>query len=312
MGLRFWPTKVGLGLMAILLLSLPGQNDYQTLVVRPQAPRVRGAAVSIADTEIPVNGGGVKAPGLTARAAMVVDVGSGTVLYQKNAQVPLLPASITKVMTAVVAIDSYKLDEVLGVKRADEAIGQNMGLVVGEKMTVENLLYGLLVKSGNDAALALAENYPPGYQAFIDKMNQKAREWQMIDTSFKNVSGVEQVGHVTTVRDLAVLAREAMKNEVVAKMVATKSITVSDVSGEKEHELKNINQLLGQVEGLRGLKTGWTESAGECLVTDTVRDGREIITVILGSEDRFGESEALIEWAYANHSWTQSELTAGT
>ena len=295
--------SIGLLLLAFLLLNLPGQNEYQTLQVKPQAPRVRGAVVSVANTEIPVNVAGVKAPGLTARAVMVMDAESGTVLYQKNAQTPLLPASITKLMTALVAVDVYKLDEVLTVKRADEAIGQSMGLRVGEKITAENLLYGLLVKSGNDAALALAENYPEGYTAFVGAMNQKAKDWQMTETVFKNVSGVEQWGHVTTVRDLAVLAREAVKNKVVAKMVATKSMTVKDASGKVEHELKNINQLLGQVEGLRGLKTGWTTNAGECLITDTVRDGREIITVILGSEDRFGESAALIEWAYGNHEW---------
>ena len=129
----------------------------------------------------------------------------------------------------------------------------------------------------------------------------------MDKTTFKNVSGVEQWQHMTTVRDLAVLAREAMKNEVIAKMVATKSITVADVSGETEHELENVNQLLGEVEGLRGLKTGWTTHAGECLITDTVREGKEIITVVLGSEDRFGESRSLIEWAYANHEWKNLE-----
>ena len=302
-----WRMKAGLAVVILVLISLPGQNDYQTLGIKPQAPRVRGAEIAIAQELVPVNVTGVKALGLTARAALVMDVTSGTVMYQKNIQTPLLPASITKVMTALVAIEAYGLDEVLTVKRADEAIGQSMGLVVGEKMTVENLLYGLLVKSGNDAALALAENYPAGYQAFIDKMNQKAKEWQMTDTTFKNVSGVEQWQHTTTVRDLAVLAREAMKNEIVAKMVATKSITVTDVTGEIKHELKNVNQLLGEVEGLRGLKTGWTTNAGECLITDTVRDGKEIITVVLGSEDRFGESRSLIEWAYANHEWKNME-----
>lgn len=301
-------TQVGLFLLAFSLLNLPGQNEYQAVQLKPQAPKVRGVMVSPATAgEVPVNAAGVKAPGLTARAAMVIEVASGTVMYQKNAQTPLLPASITKLMTALVAVDVYKLDEVLTVKRADKAIGQSIGLRIGEKITVENLLYGLLVKSGNDAALALAENYPEGYTAFVEAMNQKAKTWQMTETSFKNVSGVEQWGHVTTVRDLAVLARVAVKHEVVAKMAATKSITVSDESGAIKHELKNINQLLGQVEGLRGLKTGWTTNAGECLITDTVRDGREIITVVLGSEDRFGESAALIEWAFGNHEWKAIE-----
>ena len=294
-------------MVVAVLVMLPGQNEYQTLAIRPQAPRIREASVEVEPNQVPVKITQVRAPGLTARAVVVLDVASGTVMYQKNAEMSLMPASITKVMTALVALEAYKLDEVLTVKQADDAIGQSMGLKVGEKMTVENLLYGLLVKSGNDAALALAENYPAGYSEFVSRMNQKAEEWQMDKTTFKNVSGVEQWQHMTTVRDLAVLAREAMKNEVLAKMVATKSITVADVSGETEHELENVNQLLGEVEGLRGLKTGWTTHAGECLITDTVREGKEIITVVLGSEDRFGESRSLIEWAYANHEWKNLE-----
>lgn len=263
--------------------------------------------MAVVTGEAPINVTGVKAPGVTARAAIVIEAGSGTVMYQKNAQTPLPPASTTKLMTAMVALEAYKLDEVLTVKQAGEAIGQDMGLVGGEKMTVENLLYGLLVKSGNDAALTVAENYPQGYQAFVEKMNQKAREWQMTKTQFKNVSGVEQAEHVTTVRDLAVLAKEAMQNEALAKMVGSQEIDVTDVTGKFTHRLININQLLGKVEGLRGVKTGWTVNAGECLITDTVRNGREIITVVLGSEDRFGESRQLIEWAFANHEWKSTE-----
>lgn len=300
-------TQIGLGLAILILFLLPGQNDYQTLVIRPQPAKVRGSSITLNPTPpIPVLTG-TKAPFLTARAVIVMDAASGTVLYQKNPDTPLFPASTTKIMTALVALEAYPLDQVLTVKQADAAIGQNIGLKVGESITAENLLYGLLVKSGNDAALALAENYPQSYSAFIDRMNQKAQDWHLNKTQFKNVSGVEQWGHQTTVRDLAVLTKQAMRQETFAQMVATPAITVTDITGQVAHQLKNINQLLGVIPGLRGVKTGWTESAGECLVTDTVRDGHEIIIVVLGSQDRFGESAALIDWAFANHQWQPPE-----
>ena len=153
--------------------------------------------------------------------------------------------------------------------------------------------------------MALAQNYPGGYQQFVNRMNSTAQKLHASNTNFRNVSGVEQYGHVTTVRDLSIIARFAMQNPLFAKMVATKFITVNSSDGTIIHKLGNINELLGVVPGLIGIKTGWTENAGECLVTLTQRQGKSILTVILGSTDRFGESTSLIEWAFANHKWEE-------
>ena len=300
--------KVSFAAISLLLILLPGLNDYDQLIPRTQISPVKNAQLTlpeIADYPVRV---GVAAPLLSARGAFVMDAESATVLYRKNPDTLLLPASTTKIMSALVALESYDLDDVVTIKEESDSIGHSMNLVKGEKISVKNLLYGILVESGNDAAFALAQNYPGGYSAFIDRMNEKTQELQLENTHFRNVSGVEQFGHLTTVRDLAILAKAAMKHDIFARVVGTKYITVKSADNTITHNLSNINDLLGVVPGIKGVKTGWTENAGECLVTATERNNREIITVVLGSGDRFGETQELIEWAYANHQWQKTAI----
>ena len=125
---------------------------------------------------------------------------------------------------------------------------------------------------------------------------------------FKNPSGVEQYGHLTTARDLVVLASYAVRNPTFNKIMQTRKITITDITGEIIHKLESTNELLGKVEGVKGIKTGWTQNAGECLVTYSERGGQSLITVVLNSQDRFGESERLIEWAYDHHTWLKPEI----
>lgn len=247
---------------------------------------------------------GIPAPVISAASAVVQDVGSGIVFYAKNADIPRLPASTTKIMTALVALDAYPdLNLPLTVQVESQAIGSSMKLVKGERITVKNLLYGLMIPSGNDAALALADNFPGGYNAFVDAMNRKAADLHLTHTHYKNPSGVEQLGHETTARDLASLASVAMQNPVIAEIVKTPAITVTDVTGKIAHRLESTDKLLGTIPGLLGLKTGWTENAGECLVSYVDRDGRRIVSVVLDSSDRFADTRALIDWAYTHHTW---------
>jgi D-alanyl-D-alanine carboxypeptidase len=207
-------------------------------------------------------------------------------------------------MTGLIVLENYDLDDVVTIQSINGP-GQTMDLEIGERITVKNLLYGLLVQSGNDAAAALAQFHPQGEKAFIAAMNQKAKDLHLNHTQFTNAAGLDTYGHYTTVHDLSLLAAEAMKNRTFKKMVSTQGVTVADVDNTIVHQLEAINQLLGEVPGLTGIKTGWTELAGECLVTYTQRNGQAIITVVLGSQDRFGESQALIDWAFANHSWEE-------
>ena len=250
----------------------------------------------------PENISNTPAPFVSAEAVLLSDVPSGVILYQKNADVRLSPASTTKIITAITALDHFKLDDVLTVQDTDPNEA-TMGLIRGEKLTLESLLYGLLVKSANDSALAIAQNYPGGVPKFVEAMNQKAASLGLVDTHFTNPMGFDDTNHYTTAYELSKITRLALKDPIIAKIVATRSITVSDTSYTYFHELRNVNQLLGGIPGVAGVKTGFTENAAECLVTLVKRNGHEIITVVLGSKDRFSDTASLISWAYQNHTW---------
>lgn len=296
---------VALASLFFLALLLPGQNAIQTIVLKAGPLKMRPVDIplpGLAPYPVPND---ISAPPTTAASVIVQDAESKVIMYSRNPDAVLLPASTTKIMTALVALDTYKnLDTVLQVNNVDRAIGHTMELEFGERMSVRNLLYGLLIESGNDAAYTLAINSPGGYDAFISKMNEKAKSLDLNNTTYRNVSGVESPGHVTTARDLATLASYAVQNPIFAEIVQTQKILIKDVSGTYEHLLENTNELLGTIKGLKGIKTGWTANAGECLVTLTEREGRQIIVVVLNSQDRFGDTSRLIEWAFANHSWS--------
>lgn len=254
---------------------------------------------------IPVLSDGVGFPIISAQGAIAVDLNSGITLYEKNADAKLLPASTTKIVTALVALDYYRLDDVLTVERGFKVDGQKMGLYVGEKMRFEDLLYGLLVYSANDAAMTLAQNYDGGYDAFIVAMNKKAEELSMKNSFFDNPVGLDGNSQRSTAKDLIRVSEVAMRDPVFAKVVGTKQIVVKDVTGKSSHYLKNINQLLGSVPGVMGVKTGWTENARENLVTYIERDGHKVMIAILGSQDRFGETKELINWIFENYKWEE-------
>lgn len=241
-------------------------------------------------------------PSLSANTIKVIDADSYVTLYEKNPNQRVFPASTTKMMTAIVALEQYQLDEVLTVGKTI-VDGNIIMLEPGEQLTMENVLYGLLVGSGNDAALVLAENYPGGVTNFVRAMNQKAKELSLNNTHFTNPMGYDQEGHYSTAEDLSRLASYAMKNQKIAKIVSNSEYTISDVTGNKIHKLKNTNELVGQINGVKGVKTGWTENAGECLVSYVEKDNRKIISTILGSNDRFGETKSIIDWAFTNFEW---------
>ena len=293
-------------LLALAILAIfffyPGQNVYQTISLEKRPPVAAFNGVMPTMAPYPVNATKILPPDLTSQAILVVDIPSVVVLYQKNPQVKLAPASTTKLMTALVAMDYFKMDDILTVKTVITE-GRVMGLAGGDKLTFENLLYGALVHSGNDAAFTIAENYPGGVDNFVKKMNAKAKDIYLLDTSFTNPVGFEDSHHFTTAKDLARLAAYALNNSNIAKIVGTPNITVADVNFTKFYRLENVNELLGKIPGVLGVKTGWTENAGECLVTAVTRNSREILLVVLGSKDRFGETETLINWVFANYNW---------
>jgi D-alanyl-D-alanine carboxypeptidase (penicillin-binding protein 5/6) len=241
-------------------------------------------------------------PLISATSALVVDLDSDKTLFEKDSSLPVFPASTTKIITGLVALDTYPLSQTITVDKL-YIDGQKMGLVSGEQIRVEDLIYGLLVESANDAAEVLADNYPGGRSMFIAAMNLKARELGLTNTLFVNPTGFDQEGQLTTAVDLIRASKYAIGIPEFAKIVATKTIIIKSVDGKFTHNLRNINRLLGEVDGVKGVKTGYTEGAKENLVTYVERDGKKIMIAVLGSQDRFGESKNLIEWIFTNYTW---------
>jgi len=241
---------------------------------------------------------------VSAQAVFIYDYQSGSLLYQKNADLKLHPASLTKMMTALIVLETYDLGQILTVNTAANSIGSSLHLLKGEKMTVEALLNASLISSSNDAAFTFAENDPSGYNHFLEKMNQKAREFNLLNSKFTNVTGVENQNHYSTARDLTTLAAKAIENPVFAKIVATKEAVITDVTSVNQYSLYNTNLLLGE-GGVIGIKTGTTPLSGENLITLTSRNGHLIIITVLNSKDRFKDSQKLIDWTFEHHSWQE-------
>lgn len=296
--------------LAGAFLMLPQHNFYaiKSYSEAEYTPVVEKVLIPPSPHPIPINITNQEAPPVTAPGIVVMDIASGVVLLEKNPDVKMLPASTTKIMTALIALEKYSMDDVVTVKTVISE-RQVMGLVTGEKITVENLLYGILVHSANDAAFALAEHFEDGgVEGFISTMNQKATELHLTNTHFVNPIGFDHADQYTTPKDLARLSMYALENPIVNKFVGVAQITVSDTTFTYFHPLKNVNQLLGKIPGVSGVKTGWTQAAGECLVSTAQRNGEKILIVLLGSENRFGETEQLINWTFTNFKWQPVEI----
>lgn len=242
-------------------------------------------------------------PKLSARTAIVYDRKSNKMIYGKQQDKRVAMASTTKIMTAIVVIENANLEKEVTVSAKAAAIGgSRLGLKKGDKITIKNLLYGLMLCSGNDAAVALAEEIGGSVQGFADKMNEKAKELNLQNTHFVTPHGLDDPEHYTTAYELAVLTNYAMNNETFAKIVGTKNYTVS-INGYSK-ALSNTNELLGYLDGVKGVKTGFTNNAGRCLVTCVERGDLEIITVVLGADTkkiRTEDSIKLIEYTYKNY-----------
>jgi len=253
---------------------------------------------------VPLVDRSVSPPFLSARSALVMDVPSGAILFQKNPHLRLPPASITKMAAAIASLELYPLDEVIRVRR-EYSVGKTMALVEGERITVKSLIYGLLVHSANDAAYVLAGQSEKRVKNFVNRMNQFIEEIGLTDTHFVNFDGEDDQNHYSTAFDLAHLTRWALENSIFSQAIQTKEVTVWDVSGQIEHKLESTNELLGVLPEIKGVKTGWTPRAGECFVGLVDWDGHQLITVVLGSEDRFLETKKLIDWIKRAVSWQE-------
>lgn len=232
-------------------------------------------------------------PVISASGAIIMDADSKVVLYAKNPNIKSSTASTAKIMTALTALDYFKPADILTVKQATND-GSILGLMQNEKMTFESFLYALLLPSANDAALAISQNYPGQEPVFVQAMNDKAKKLKLYSTHYMDPAGLLDQGDYTTPFDMARLASFAMQNSEIKKIVGTKERVISDVSGANVYDLKNLNVLLGE-DGVNGVKTGYTEEAGQVLVTSKEEKGKTIIIIVMKSDDRFGDTEKLLD-----------------
>lgn len=252
------------------------------------------------------NASGGKAQGDTsARAACVLEMETGRVLFEHNMHERLPMASTTKVMTALLAIENGKPgDKVTCSANAFGVPGTSIYLAEGETLTLEEMLLGLMLSSGNDAAVAIAEHIGGSVDGFVRMMNARARELGASSTRFVNPNGLPADGHYTTARDLAVIARAAMGNDSFRRLVSTQRATIPWEGRTYGRVLRNKNRLLSDYPGATGVKTGYTSKAGRCLVFGAQRDGMEIVGVVLNCADWFDEAERLMDGVFDTYSMT--------
>lgn len=242
-------------------------------------------------------------PILNSRIAVAYDRKSGEVIWGKDENKRTAMASTTKIMTAIVTLENCDLNQIVTIsKKSAGTGGSRLGLKTDDKITMNDLLYGLMLKSGNDAAVAIAETVGGSVEGFAELMNAKAKELKLENTHYVTPHGLDDPEHYTTAVELAKLADYALQNKIFAKIVNTKNYTVT-INGYPK-AISNTNELLGYLEGVNGVKTGFTNNAGRCLVTSINRNGFEIITVILQADTkkfRTSDSIKLIEYIYKNY-----------
>lgn len=239
-------------------------------------------------------------PSINSRAAIVYDRISGSILFEKNKNEKRKMASTTKIMTAIIVLENANLDDIVTVSsKAAGTGGSRLGLHTNDKISVRDLLYGLMLCSGNDAAVALAQHIGGDLSGFASLMNNKCAFLGLTSTHFVTPHGLDNDEHYTTAYELAVITNYALKNETFCKYVATKNYTVS-INGHSKN-LSNTNELLGNLDGVYGVKTGFTNGANRCLVTSVKRGNMDLICIVLGADTkkhRTQDSVKLIEYAY--------------
>ncbi len=238
-------------------------------------------------------------PGVSAQSAIVMEATSGRVLYQKNMESRLPMASTTKIITAMVALEKGKRTDKIKVSSTAAGVeGSSMYLETGEIMTLEELLYGLMLSSGNDAAVAIAEHFG-GIEKFVKMMNRKATEAGAKNTHLENPNGLPHENHYSTAYDMALLTAEGLKNPDFAKIVSTKSYSIAGEGKSYPRSLTNHNKLLKMMDDCIGVKTGFTKAAGRCLVSAVKRNGMTLICVTLNAPDDWNDHRTLYDYAYS-------------
>ena len=232
---------------------------------------------------------------------LVLDPSTNSILLGKNIHRRLYPASTTKIVTAATALNLYSLGETITSTQSwDE--GKVLGIEPNQSFTTASLVQAMLVYSANDAALLLAAHHPQGPAVFVSQMNKLARYYSLNDSHFVNVNGLHAGNHFSSAYDLAQFARLSLRSPVIRASISQSTVSIEDLA-HQPYELENTNELLEVLPEVKGVKTGWTPEAGECFVGLLDLNGHELITVVLGSKDRFSDTKELIAWAKKAISW---------
>ncbi|MDF2924345.1 MAG: D-alanyl-D-alanine carboxypeptidase [Paenibacillaceae bacterium] len=274
--------KMLIALLTAVFLTVAGQGGAVTVSAQP---------------------GGI---GTSAEAAALIDVTSGRVLHSQQGDKRMRIASLTKVMTAIVAIEQGTLSDPVKVsKNAFGKEGSSIYLKLGEEMSLHHMLYGLMLRSGNDAATAIAEHIGGSEQGFVLLMNEKARELGMEHSRFMNPHGLDHDEHYSTANDMAVLTAYALKNPVFQEIVKTEVKKVPNPSEAWDHVWSNKNKMLNIYEGADGVKTGYTKIAKRCLISSATRNGQQLAVVTLNDPNDWLDHRNLLDWGFANYKLTQ-------
>lgn len=253
-----------------------------------------------------------KQPQINSQAGLIFDRTSKKVLWEKGGYEKRAMASTTKIMTAIIVLENSNLTDIVEVsKKAAGTGGSRLGLKTGDKITIKDLLYGLMLRSGNDSAVALAEYVGGDVEGFSKLMNQKVKELGLKNTNFITPHGLDQEEHYTTAYELAQITDYALNNSKFRQIVGTKTYNITINGGVKT--INNTNELLGNLHGVDGVKTGFTNNAGRCLVTSATRDGHQLIFVVLGANTkkiRTIDSTKLIEYAFSSYEYIDIEKLA--
>jgi serine-type D-Ala-D-Ala carboxypeptidase (penicillin-binding protein 5/6) len=247
---------------------------------------------------------GLEAPEISALSALVLDEASGSVLYEKDGHRLLPPASLTKIATAVVALEEGDLNDIVvsDVDSRKMTRSSVMGLRPGDQFSLRDLLHGLLLRSGNDAGLVIGRHIAGSDEAFVERMNALAERLGLWRTRFQNPHGLSARGHFSTAYDMAVLSRYAMS---LPEFRETVPKTDWMANGSRTLPVRNINSFLTEYEGADGIKTGYTWSAGRTLVASAVRDGNRVYVVVLNAPERDEDAATLMDWAFRAHEWLE-------
>ena len=270
-------------------------------MVKKKHLRIIGGLMALLFLFLPKNAW-AEAPQNGAKAYALAEASTGRILASKNGREQLPMASTTKIMTAILAIEEGDLDEMVTVPQECQGIeGTSVYLRGGETLTLRELVCGLMLASGNDAAETIAHHIGGSLEGFAERMNEKARELGAENTNFVTPHGLPCEGHYTTAEDLAKIAAYAMQNETFREIVGTASLDIPADEDSPARYLRNKNRLLWQYEGGNGVKTGYTDAAGKCLVGGAVRSGMQLITVVLNDRQMFPDTMVLLDYGFAEY-----------